>query len=454
MSDNTVRLSTIGQILRWRWRLLAVLAAAGALVGAGASLVLSPGYETSASVLLQGPREPDELLTEAQVAMSTVVLDRAAAALNWGRSGTELQDAVTAEVADGNVIAIFGTADTPERARQLADQVAQEYVTYSAQLLNNTGEASAQVLQEQQEALRQQIGQTNDRITQLHDAAQGVTVESVQVRTELEALRTSLNQAMTNLEEAQGASSRANMVVMGPAPVPESAAAPAMTHFVVGGAGLFPLLGVFGHLIAARADRRLRDESEIASALGGGAVLASLDVPAAPRTRPDGWLDRLRHLLLVDVPWQDAAVAHDDDLGRDTRYRRVLTRLLAEQHARRVLVLVARGDLPAHDAAARLAATADHDDPSGPTVQVVEVTPDRPTVPDADRRSPVDGVLVAVSAGSRTAWELVGIAEACADAGQRVLGTLVTHPVRSAVGTEPDERDEQARRDPAMAGSS
>ena len=83
MNDDSARLTVVWQVLRQRWRLLVVIGAVGALVGAGASLVFSPGYETSTSVLLQGPRDPDELLTEAQVAKSSVVLDRAAGALKW-----------------------------------------------------------------------------------------------------------------------------------------------------------------------------------------------------------------------------------------------------------------------------------------------------------------------------------------------------------------------------------
>jgi hypothetical protein len=55
------------------------------------------------------------------------------------------------------------------------------------------------------------------------------------------------------------------------------------------------------------------------------------------------------------------------------------------------------------------------------------------------------GVLVVVTAGTRTGWELVGIAEACADAGQELLGLIVTHRTKPV----PDE----ARPEPALAGA-
>lgn len=438
-----MRLSMVGQVFRWRWRLLAVLAAGGAVLGVCASLVFSPGYETSTSVLLQGPREPDELLTEAQVAMSTVVLDRAAAALRLDTSGTELQDSVLAEVADGNVIEITATADSPEGAQQLADQVADEYVTFSSQITGNPTDASGQLQQEQQEALREQIVLTNERITQLHSSAsQGVTVESVQVRTELEALRSSLAEAVTTLDEAEAAASRTNMVVMGPADRPTGAAAPTMLHFVAGGTLLFLVLGVLGHLVAARTDRRVRGEEEIGAALGAP-VLAGLDVPATPQATVEltGWRKVLRWLVPDDRPWHVPEPALADDTGRDIRYRRVLTRLRSTPPP--VLVVVPQDDPTAQSAAARLTALAGTD---GPRLRVVEVSPTRPTVPD--REGGASAAVVIVTPGTRTAWELVAITEACADAGRQVLGTVIAHRTvpRTPVTTQPDK-------DPAMAGS-
>jgi hypothetical protein len=60
-------------------------------------------------------------------------------------------------------------------------------------------------------------------------------------------------------------------------------------------------------------------------------------------------------------------------------------------------------------------------------VNVVEIAAGRPTVPDAGAEI---GVVVVLTVGTRTAWELVGIAEACADAGHEVVGVVLTRPVR------------------------
>ncbi|MFL6121836.1 exopolysaccharide biosynthesis protein [Actinophytocola sp.] len=443
MNDDQARLSVIWQVLRLRWRLLIVIAVVGAFVGAGASLVFSPGYETSASVVLQGARDPNELLTEAQVAQSSVVLDRTAGALKWGLSGADLVDRVTAAVADGNIIEITATADTPEQAQRLADRVAQEYVTFSTQLLSTTTDASAQVSQEQQQTLRQQIIDTNQKISDLHNSAgEGQTIDSVGVRTELEQLRTALSQAVAKLDELDTASGQAKMVVMGPAERPLSAAAPTMTDLIGGGALLFLLIGVFWQLFAARADRRVRDEAVIASALGAG-VLGGVEVPAAPVERATGVVAGVRSFFLGDRPWHVAALPPAaDEVGLAIRYRRVLSRLRDQLPSGpgRLLAVVAADDPEARVAAARLTEFALE---VRLTLTVWEADPARPTVPD----EAVPGVVAVVTAGTRNGWELVGIAEACADAGHDVLGVVVAHP------TEPPADEPQPEREPVLAGA-
>ncbi|MBW5481334.1 Wzz/FepE/Etk N-terminal domain-containing protein [Streptomyces bambusae] len=439
MSDDTIRLVTIGRILRRRRRLLTLLALLGALVGYGASVLFPPRYTTSASVLLPGAWEERELLTQAEIATSSAVLDRAAATLGWTRvSGTELRDRVSAGTADGNIIKISGTADTPERAQRLSDQVAQQFVAFAARIAGDSAAADAATAPE---ALRQKVAETNRRITDLANAADpGRNVESVQARTELEKLRTALQDAMKKLDEADPAAGKAGMVVMGPAARPTGEAPPTRIQLVAAGALLFLLCAVVGHLSAARVDRRLRTEPEIAAALGG-ALLGTVDVPVQrPAHRPQGRgaRARLRRLLGVDTRWDvPAPRMSGDEAGRLIRYRRVCARLRDRLPApRRLLVVVPDGDTTAVRAAERLAAEAG----SGPLLRVVDVSVSRPLVPDRDTES---GALVVLSAGSWTAEELTGIAGACADAGHEVVGVVVATTVRDrptpAAGRPPAE---------------
>ncbi|MEU0398675.1 Wzz/FepE/Etk N-terminal domain-containing protein [Streptomyces sp. NPDC006197] len=439
MSDDTIRLVTIGRILRRRRRLLTVLVMVGALVGYGTSLLLPPRYTTSASVLLPGAWEERELLTQAQVATSSVVLDRAAAALGLpGVDGRELREQVSAKAADGNIIEISGTADTPERAQRLADQVAEEFVDFATRIVGDDTdpEAAARL-----EALRQTVVQTGRRITELSEAAgSGRTVESVQTRTELEGLRTALQESIEKLDQADPTADKANMVVMGPAARPAGEAPPTRTQLVVGGALLFFLVTVVGHLTAARMSRRLRTEPEIATALGS-ALLGTVDVPGGSAAhRPGGRGARawFRRLLGVDVRWDvPTPRSSGDEAGRRIRYRRVAARLRDRLPApRRLLVVVPDGDEIARRAAGELVAEAGSD----PLLRMVEVPVSHPMVPDRESES---GALVVLSAGSWTAGELTGIAGACADAGHEIVGVVLAGTVRTRT-TRPADRPRDA----------
>lgn len=427
MNDDTIRLATIGRIIRRRGRFLAVLALVGALVGYGTSLLFPPRYTTSASVLLPGAWEERELLTQTEIATSSVVVDRAAAKLDRKRGdGAELRDQVSAKATDGNIIKISGTADTPERAQRLSDQVAQQFVAFAAGVVDDNTDPEAAA---RPETLRQMVVETNRRITELADAADpGRTVESVQTRTELANLHTALQEAINELDQAGPAAGKAKMVVMGPAARPTGEAPPTRTQLVAAGALLFFLLAVVGHLTAARMSRRPRTRPEIAAALGS-AVLGTVDVPderSAHRPKGRGPRARIRRLLGVDVRWDvPAPRTSGDEAGRKIRYRRVCARLRDRLPApRRLLVVVPDGDEIARRAAGQLVAEAGSD----PLLRVVGVPVSRPLVPDRDDES---GALVVLSPGDRTAGELAGIAEACADAGHEVVGIVLSGPVRA-----------------------
>ncbi|MEX0173795.1 Wzz/FepE/Etk N-terminal domain-containing protein [Streptomyces sp. LMG1-1-1.1] len=458
MSDDTIRLVTIGRIIRRRGRFLALVTVVGALVGYGASTLVPPRYTTSASVLLPGAWEERELLTQAEIATSSVVVDRAATTLAWrGVSSSELREQVSAKAANGNIIKISGTADTPERAQQLADQVARQFVTFATRIVgdNTDPEAAARL-----ETLRQAVVQTNRRITELADAADpGRTVESVQTRTELEKLRTALREAIEKLDQADpasGKSSKANMVVMGPAARPAGEAPPTRGQLIAGGALLSFLLAVIGHLTAARMSRRLRGEPEITAALGA-ALLGTVDVAverSAHRARGRGSRSWLRRLLGIDSRWDiPAPRASGDEASRQLRFRRVCVRLRDLLPApRRLLVVVPEGDEIALRAAGQLVAEA-HGDPSSGSpgsghsrLRVVTVSVSQPMLPDSDD---VSGALVVLSAGSWTAAELAGVAEACADARHEIVGIVLAGPVVARTARSAGQRRHAAS--PALA---
>lgn len=496
LSDEVVRLSVVGRIVRRRWRLFTVVAAAGALLGAGTSLLLAPGYESASRVLLQSSEAEEALETEAQIATSSVVLDRTAAALGPGVTTAQLRGSVSAEAGDGSIITINGAAATPDRAQQLTERVTQEYVAFSTQLVSGATADLDQALQQRRETLTQRIADSNGRIADLRGSA---TAGS-----ELDRQRTTLADATAELDDLdeQEAATRAalrtaSIVVMEPAGLPTSRAQPTPVQFIAGGALLFLLLGVSAHLIAARADQRLTSAPEIASALGSP-VVGSVDVPLAHdrRSRPRNRRSRLWRLVRDARPWDEPLLPSSDDVTRELRCRRALEQLRrAPGTDLRLLVLVPDDDPHASRAAALLAVAAGmagrpasvltdraafselvhataaraatsslrltiraSSDPAPATdrtvLRVIDVSAAMPTVPDCGR---VAGALVVATAGTRTPWELVGIAEACADAGYPVVGALVTH--RSRPGddkpgrpTQPNSR-ETSSNGKAMAGS-
>ncbi|MCI0385671.1 polysaccharide biosynthesis protein [Streptomyces sp. CNQ085] len=419
MNDDTVRLATVWRIVRLRWRLLAVVAVTGALVGYGTSLLFPPRYTASASVLLPGAWGERELLTQTEIATSSVVLDRAAVSLDWtGVSDGELRERVSAKVTDGNVIEISGTADTHERAQRLSDQVVREYIAFTARI---AGDGSGTEAEAGPETLQETVVRTIHRITELADAAgRGQTVESVQTRTELVKLRTALQKAVDSLERAGPSADMADVVVMGPAGRPTGAVPPTRTQFVVAGALLFLLAVIVGHLaVVSRTSRRPRTEREVAAAMGS-APLGTVGVSGEPHVRRSGRWARIRRMLGLDIRWDVSAPrTSGDEADREILFQRVCSRLRDRLSApRRLLVVVPEGDEIAFRAAGQLVAYAGSD----PLLRVVEVSVSRPVLPDRDTES---GALAVLSAGSLTAPELAGVSEACAEARYEVVGTVL-----------------------------
>ncbi|WP_433549027.1 Wzz/FepE/Etk N-terminal domain-containing protein [Streptomyces sp. CA-294286] len=460
MTDETIRLATIGRLVRRRLRLLAVLALVGALVGFGVSLLFPPRYTASASVLLAGQWEERALVTQAEIAASSAVVDRAAAALGPSGGG-ELRDRVSAETSDGNIVRIFGTADSPEGAQRLSDAVAEQFVAFAARIAGADGDVDAGPA-----ALRQRVVQTDRRITELADAADpGRTVESVQARTELEKLRTALREAMRRLDETDPATRGAGLVVMGPAARPTGETPPTRIQLVGAGGVLFFVGGVVGHLVAARADRRLRGGQEVAAALGT-TLLGAVEVPGGPGGpgpesggRPAG----LRRLLGVDTPWNAPGPRPStDEADSVLRLRRVGARLLEGRPApHRLLVVVPDGDRGARPAAERLVTEAGSVPASSsshgerPVLRLVGVSVSAPVVPDRGAES---GAVVVVGAGRWTAEELARIAGACADGGHEVVGAVVVGgrgdvPPPSAAPSREDSRASLAARGSTAGGT-
>lgn len=441
MNDEVVRLSLIGQTLRRRWLALAALTIIGALIGAAASLVLSPGYKATSQILLRDTEADTDLTAQAQLATSATVLNRTADALGWDITSTDLRDMVHAEVSDGALLEVTGAAGTPRAAQLLTNQVATEYIAFATTLITTTTDASTQTRQAQLDALQQQVLLSNDRIDELHrEAVRGeLTLETVRARSELEALRKDLADAMSKLAQETEVPAGKQPVVIDPAQLPSSKAAPTMTHLAAGGAVAFLLFGGFGFVLAARGDTRLRDGAEIGAALGIP-VTGTVAMPDKPlrRSRQGG---------------------NGQDAGTDPHCRRILARLAnsGENGQLRLLLIAADDDVLAQRAVARLAMAAGADGTPRTVLRVAHIDPADPML---DEGGDVARALLVLSAGTRTGWELVGIATACADAGHPLAGSVLATRVKRLKPVPQLDTgagavvDTAAEHDDSLAGSS
>ncbi|QJY47025.1 hypothetical protein [Pseudonocardia broussonetiae] len=461
--DDVVRLSVVSAVAGRYRRSLAVLVVIGALLGSAAWLVLAPGWTAASEVLLIGSVEEEEIAAEAQIASSLTVLDRTAQDVGRGGTGADLRGSVQASVVEGSVVRIAATAGTPAEAARLAESATRSYMEFSAELVGQAASAATAVLDRRREDLEKRIDEIRGDITTLQgsQAVTAATPDGVRARAELDRLGDSLTSTTTEMQDVEGraqeaaaeaAAGQGRFAVLESA-VPVGAASPTFVQSVVGGALLLPLLGLVALLVARHTDRRLRDPHRIGEALGAplladpplAVATADGDRPAAPRgpvRRVGAALRALRHpAALVDAlrgdgSWDPGAPA--DRPEDPVRLRRVLDRAVPAVPDARTVLLV-----PAADPFVRRAAEAVADG-RDPRPDVVEVDLDRPRPDLGD--GPVAAVVV-VAVGTATAWQLLGVAAALAEAGTALRGVVAVAPAVSS----PD--DDPAPGEPAVDGA-
>ncbi len=497
MSDEVLRLSAIGQVLRNRWRLLLALAALGAVAGLVMSLFVKPTYEASSTVLLQGSRSEDEVLTEAQIAMSLVVVNRAVTKLGWDVDGADVIDSVAAEVPAGNVIRITATASSASAARALTAQVTEEYIFFTTEIATRTANATVDALQQRKATLERRMDDSNRRITELQSSfglLDPRNPSGAEARAELERERSIREEAVDQLDaieqgisaaQAQESVTRNSIRIIEFAVPPGSALPPTPVQLVAGGGALFAVLGAVAAIGARYTDRRLRRKADIAAAVGApvlGVVAAPADTAAMATENDEGSAERstARTSRIAALLREEPPPAHDIDPALEhLRYDRVLDQLLAKSANARVLVVVLEGDVLAGAAVAQLASTAAATgrpvsvvpdgsrlsgavkaavvesrthrevavvasgamDPSPPRVldlvlPVVVVPAFRPTIPP---QFGVSATLLVVTSGTATGAELLGVSQACQDANLAVTGVLLVRTAADGDESEPPE---------------
>jgi capsular polysaccharide biosynthesis protein len=471
MNETSIDMALVWRLLGRRKAALLVLAVLGGCVGAALSLVLSPGYVSTSKVLLQGSRSLNEVSGETQIATSLIVLNHAADDLSWGIPGSQLQGQVSATITDGNVLNISGSAPTPTAAQQLTDKVTSEYVNFTSQIVSDAATASSDSTARARTTIQQKIDDANKRITEIQTspAITSQSPDGEQARSDLQQQQRVVADATKQLDQLDEAAASAalNASLSGSSTriiqlpiLPTAHGSPTLLHLALGGAAAFALLGVLAHLIALRTDKRLRRAQDMAESFGAP-VLGVVATRPAQADKPS----LLKRLLHDDRRWAYRGVPVLDDVrGRDARYQRVLRRMLPlGRSAAEVVAVVPSGDQLAlgalvglavaaaagpvpvalitedeawaaevtlaaeqHGVGSRLTAgPAVPDHGSALTIVVARMLATQPTVPDIGA---TDGLLLLVEVGTRTSWELAGIAGACVDAGQPLLGVVAVVP--------------------------
>jgi capsular polysaccharide biosynthesis protein len=246
--------ATVGR--RWLTAGIVFLAVLGGSVVAG--LLWPTSYDAKSVVAVSpvvlDPRASSQpetnIATEQVIVSSREVISRAVEDLGGTVAVTDLQERVSVTTpSDSDVLEITVVAETPDRAADQANAVAEGYLAYRDEQAASAAESLSSSIDEQIAALKDALDSqpTNDALLR-----------------EMTDLRS--QQAM-----ALGTAMATGQIVEQAAPSP-APASPALAIFI--GAGLFAgvLLGFGAALARDRMDRRIRTSSRLSAAVAGRVV--------------------------------------------------------------------------------------------------------------------------------------------------------------------------------------
>ncbi|WP_456284522.1 hypothetical protein [Microbacterium sp. JZ101] len=329
MSDTahttTLGLDHYARVLRRQWRLVVAAIAIGA-IAAIAYLLVAPQRITATtdvnlSVITTDPFNPQRAAsgllddaTEAAIARSHVVAERAATLLGDADATREIHDTVDVTISEGGTIAhVSATAATRALAIERADSVAAAYLAYRSEQAESRLDVMVSGLSTRIDELDAQLAEANAAIA---DAGSGAaqaqaTSDREQILLELEGLLSQRN-ALQSVDTSGGS------VLTGAADNPIDSAPPRYTTAATG-IGIGAIVGILLAFLREPFDGRLRSGAEITRALGAR-VLATLRTPhpRTPLEAPDAEAMRIaRERLLADLPAGARAVAVLDDTSSE-----------------------------------------------------------------------------------------------------------------------------------------
>jgi hypothetical protein len=289
MPEPAVGVAAVAAALRRHRRVLVGAAGLGLLLGLLLTILRPPLYAASSQVLLQGDTQPGRANTEAKVAASAEVLNRASARLPDHPGADALAGVVTAARLTDDVIEITGSGRSPSRAKQVTDVTTDEYLNYSRDLLRQNADASVAALQPQQDQLDQQSADVEAQLSAAaKDPAQFATGEpGAAARARLTTLQNDRDQIVQEQQTVSNqmgdarqdaAKQGLNLAVVGAAATPSAPAAHGRLQTLAMTTLGLPLLAAAAIAVLRRRDARLYRPADMARAAGVG-VLGQVTAP-------------------------------------------------------------------------------------------------------------------------------------------------------------------------------
>lgn len=145
MNEQALDLRLVIQILRRRWAVLCIALAIGAIIGAAYTVINPPMLTSSALVAL--PPATKDIQSQALVAQSANVLAPARRVTAPSAAPQTFAGYVEVKAASGNVLAITGVGRTAAKAEDIANAVAASYIAYVTSGRSAVGAIPARLLE-------------------------------------------------------------------------------------------------------------------------------------------------------------------------------------------------------------------------------------------------------------------------------------------------------------------
>ncbi len=280
MEDDLRTLPDALSVIRRRWATVLAFVVLGVLAGVALSLLQTPQYTASASVLVRSPvsqtagsraLDPEEVATQAEVVVSDEVANRVIEEQGLDTTAEELIKRVVAEpVADRQVVNVSVTAPDDDEAADTANAFATTFIA--------VGQERTQA--SQQEVIDyyvDQLSETRDRLERLRDqlvAASDSEVPAIQAQIDgLTARQTQLQTSLIGADDPSRLVPQAQM--LREATTPDNPSQPDAVRSGILGGVIGLVLGLVVAFVRERMDDVVR-ESSTAEALLEAPVLGHI----------------------------------------------------------------------------------------------------------------------------------------------------------------------------------